>query len=326
MRNPTTNSRIMAKSQRTSNILMIRPAAFRMNEETAGNNYYQKVLDNLSSEEVSEKAIEEFDNMVENLRSEGVNVHVFDDLPETDTPDCLFPNNWISFHDDGRVGLYPMFAPNRREERRDDIIVDLKHSFGFETEEIVDFTEFEDHDVFLEGTGSIVLDRVNKTAYAALSPRTDRNAFEQFCEAFDYTGVVFESLQTTSDGSREQIYHTNVMMCVGTGWAVVCLDSVDNAEDKQILEDSLQESGLEIIALTEDQISRFAGNMLEVASDNDDVARIVMSKSAYEALTETQKETLSQYGKLVSANLDVIEACGGGSARCMMAEIHLPKC
>ena len=326
MCNTTSNQRIMAPSQRTSNILMIRPAAFRMNEETAGNNFYQKVIDNLNAEEVSEKAMEEFDNMVENLRSEGVNIYVFDDLADTDTPDCLFPNNWISFHHDGKIGLYPMFAPNRRAERRDDIIVDLKHSFGFETVEIVDFTEFEEHDVFLEGTGSIVLDRINKTAYAAISPRTDRNAFEQFCEAFDYTGVVFESLQTTSDGSREQIYHTNVMMCVGTGWAVICLDSVDDEEDKQILTDSLKEDGLEIITLSEDQISRFAGNMLEVASENDDTARIVMSKSAYDALTDDQKSTLSKYGKIVPTTLDVIEACGGGSARCIMAEIHLPKC
>lgn len=305
---------------------MIRPAAFRMNEETAENNYYQKVLDNLSSEEVSEKAIEEFDNMVETLKDEGVNVHVFEDLSDTDTPDCLFPNNWISFHDDGRIGLYPMYAPNRRQERRDDIIVDLKHSFGFETSEIIDFTEFEEHNVFLEGTGSIVIDRINSTAYAAISPRTDRNAFEQFCEAFDYTGVVFESLQTTNEGLREQIYHTNVMMCIGTGWAVVCLDSVDNEEDKDILTQALKDDGIEIIALSEDQIARFAGNMLEVASDNDDTARIVMSKSAFDALTEDQKSQLSNYGKLTPVTLDVIEACGGGSARCMMAEIHLPKC
>ena len=312
-------------SQSTSNILMIRPAAFRMNEETAGNNYYQKVLDDLSPEEVMDRAIEEFDNMVETLRSEGVNVIVVEDNPDTDTPDCLFPNNWISFHSDARVGLYPMFAPNRREERREDVMIDLQHIHDFKIDEVVDFTEFEEHNVFLEGTGSIVLDRVNGKAYAAISPRTDRVAFEQFCDAMSFDGVVFESNQTVGD-KREQIYHTNVMMCVGTGWATVCLDSVDHPEDKQLLRSALEGDGLEVVELSEDQISRFAGNMLEVASETDDTSRIVMSKSAFDALTEDQKSTLGNYGKLVPVALDVIEACGGGSARCMMAEIHLPKC
>ena len=314
--------------QRTHNILMIRPAAFRMNEETAGNNYYQKVLDNLSSEEVMDKAIEEFDAMVETLRSEGVNVIVFEDNPDTDTPDCLFPNNWISFHTSGstgRVGLYPMFAPNRREERREDVIVDLQHIHNFQIDEVVDFTEFEDHNVFLEGTGSIVLDRNNRKAYAAISPRTDRVAFEHFCETLDHEGVVFESMQTVGD-KREQIYHTNVMMCVGSSFATVCLDSVDHPEDKALLKESLESDGLEVITLTEDQIAHFAGNMLEVASKDDDIARIVMSKSAFNALTEDDRAALSKHGKLVPVSLDVIEACGGGSARCMMAEIHLPTC
>jgi hypothetical protein len=304
---------------------MVRPAAFRMNEETAGNNYYQKVLDNLSPEEVMDKAIEEFDNMVETLRSEGVNVIVFEDHPETDTPDALFPNNWISFHDDSRVGLYPMFAENRREERREDIIHDLTSVHGFIIDEVVDFTEFEEHDIFLEGTGSIVLDRNNNKAYAALSPRTDRNAFAQFCETMNLEGVAFESLQSVGD-SREQIYHTNVMMCIGTGWATVCLDSIDHPEDKSLVKDSLESDGVKVITLSEGQISRFAGNMLEVASTLDDTARIVMSASAFDALTEDQKTTLSSFGKLIPIPLDVIEACGGGSARCMMAEIHLPKC
>ena len=312
-------------SQRTSNILMIRPSAFRTNEETASNNYYQKVLDNLTPEDVMEKAILEFDNMVETIADEGVNVIVFEDNPETDTPDCLFPNNWISFHSDARVGLYPMFAPNRRSERRDDVLVDLSHVHNFQIDEVVDFTEFEDHNVFLEGTGSIVLDRINKKAYAALSPRTDKLAFEQFCQTLNYDGIVFESMQSVGN-SREQIYHTNVMMCVGTGWATVCLDSLDNPDDAELLRNSLEEDGLKIITLSEGQIAHFAGNMLEVGSTKDDIARIVMSKSAFEALSSDQIATLEKYGKLVPVNLDVIESCGGGSARCMMAEIHLPKC
>tara|TARA_B100000780_G_scaffold73414_1_gene49273 strand:- start:2361 stop:3305 length:945 start_codon:yes stop_codon:yes gene_type:complete len=310
--------------QNTQNILMIRPSAFRMNEETAGNNFYQKTLQGSSAEEVIDLALEEFDNMVDTLRLEGVNVYVVEDLPETDTPDALFPNNWISFHFDGKIGLYPMFAKNRRMERREDILIDLEHKEGFQVKEIIDFTEFEDHNVFLEGTGSIVIDHKNRKAYAAISPRTDRAAFGQFCEAFDYDGVVFESLQNVGD-QRKQIYHTNVMMCIGSGWATVCLDSVDHPEDRELLESSLINDGLKIVTLSEEQISRFAGNMLEVASTHDETPRIVMSKSAYEALDATQLDTLSHFGKVISIPLDVIEACGGGSARCMMAEIHLPK-
>ena len=301
---------------------MVRPSAFRMNEETADNNYYQKVLDNLSPEGVIDSALEEFDNMVEILTAEGVNVIVVEDDPDTDTPDAIFPNNWISFHSDGRVALYPMFAPNRRTERREDIILDLQHNHGFEVKEIVDFTEFEEHNTFLEGTGSIVLDRANHKAYAAISPRTDKVAFAQFCEAFNYDGIVFDSLQSV-DNKRESIYHTNVMMCVGTGWATVCLESLDHEEDVSLVRESLEENNIEIIPLSEDQISHFAGNMLEVASTNDDEARIVMSTSALKALNPDQIQKLSSYGKIVSIPLDVIEACGGGSARCMMAEIHL---
>ena len=310
-------------NQRTTNILMVRPSAFRMNEETSGNNHYQKVLDNLSPEDVIDSALEEFDNMVDILISEGINVIVIEDDPDTDTPDALFPNNWISFHSAGRVALYPMFAPNRRPERREDIILDLQHNHGFDVTEIVDFTEFEEHNTFLEGTGSIVLDRANHKAYAAISLRTDKVAFAQFCEAFNYDGIVFDSRQTVND-KRESIYHTNVMMCVGTGWATVCLDSLDHEDDVSLVRESLEENNIEIIPLSEDQISHFAGNMLEVASTNDDEARIVMSASALKALTPDQIKKLSSYGKIVAITLDVIEACGGGSARCMMAEIHLP--
>ena len=311
------------KSQRTANILMIRPSAFRMNEETAGNNYYQRVLDDLSPETVNDLALEEFDNMVDVLKAEGVNVIVVNDNPDTDTPDSIFPNNWVSFHSDGRVGLYPMHAKNRRTERREDILLDLDHNLGFTISEIVDFTEFEEHSVFLEGTGSIILDRIHNKAYAAVSPRTDRIAFEQFCETFDLDGILFESLQTVA-GKRQAIYHTNVMMCIGTGWATVCLDSIDHIEDKKLVTDSLSEDGIEIISLSEDQISHFAGNMLEVASTLDNTPRIIMSISAHQALNDSQIESLSKYGKIISIPLDVIEACGGGSARCMMAEIHLP--
>jgi hypothetical protein len=215
-----------------------------------------------------------------------------------------------------------MFAPNRRQERREDILHDLVHAHGFAMEEIVDFTEFESHDAFLEGTGSMVLDRIHGKAYAALSPRTDRDAFEQWCEAMDLVGVVFEAFQSVGD-ARKVIYHTNVMMAIGTGWAAVCLDCVDHPEDRKLLEETLSEDGLTVVLLTENQINHFAGNMLEVQTTQDETL-IVMSQAAFEVLTPAQRETLGQFGTLVHNDLNTIETCGGGSARCMMAEVHLP--
>ena len=306
-------------AQSTCHILMVRPATFRKNEETAGNNHYQQ---DAQIDDVHQAALDEFDGMVNDLRERGVHVMVVEDDPSTDTPDALFPNNWVSFHADGRVGLYPMFAPNRRLERREDILHDLVHVHGFDMDEIVDFTEFEGHDAFLEGTGSMVLDRVHGKAYAALSPRTDRDAFAHWCESMDLEGVIFEANQTVGE-ARKPIYHTNVMMAVGTGWAAVCLDSIDHQEDRALVLESLQEDGLTVVDLTEDQINRFAGNMLEVATDQGDKL-IVMSSRAHDALTDDQLTTLGKFGTLVHNDLHHIETCGGGSARCMMAEVHLP--
>ena len=307
-------------AQSTCHILMVRPATFRKNEETAGNNHYQQ---DAQIDDVHQAALDEFDGMVDDLRERGVNVMVVEDDPTTDTPDALFPNNWVSFHADGRVGLYPMFAPNRRLERREDILHDLVHVHGFDMDEIVDFTEFEDHDAFLEGTGSMVLDRMHGKAYAALSPRTDGDAFAHWCESMDLEGVIFEANQTVGD-ARMPIYHTNVMMAVGTGWAAVCLDAIDHPDDRALVLDSLQDDGLTVVDLSEDQINRFAGNMLEVATDQGDQL-IVMSSRAYHALTDDQRATLEKFGTLVHNDLHHIETCGGGSARCMMAEVHLPR-
>ena len=307
-------------AQSTCHILMVRPATFRKNEETAGNNHYQK---DAQIDDVHQAALDEFDGMVDDLRGRGVNVMVVEDDPTTDTPDALFPNNWVSFHADGRVGLYPMFAPNRRLERREDILHDLVHVNGFDMDEIVDFTEFEGHGAFLEGTGSMVLDRMHGKAYAALSPRTDRDAFAHWCESMDLEGVVFEANQTV-EGARMPIYHTNVMMAVGTGWAAVCLDAIDHPDDRALVMESLEDDGLTIVDLAEDQINRFAGNMLEVATDQGDKL-IVMSSRAHDALTDDQRDTLGNFGTLVHNDLHHIETCGGGSARCMMAEVHLPR-
>lgn len=308
--------------QTTNSILMIRPVAFRMNEQTAVNNYYQTVLDNLLPATVNAKAQQEFDAFVEKLRSVGVHVIVVDDTLNPDTPDSIFPNNWISFHENADVVLYPMFAENRRKERREEIL-DVLEDTGFKIENIVDYTEAEEDGFFLEGTGSIVLDRANAKAYCALSPRADEELFIEFCEDFDMHPVIFEAFQTVN-GERKQIYHTNVMMCIGETFAVICSDCIDDKKERKMVLDFLKSDGKEIILITEKQVNNFAGNMLEIRGSNDK-RYVVMSDSAYQILTPKQKEQLENHAEILSSSLDTIEACGGGSARCMMAEIFLPK-
>ena len=308
--------------QTTNSILMIRPVAFRMNEQTAVNNYYQKVLDGLTPENVNAKAQEEFDTFVQKLKIVGIDVTVVDDTKTPDTPDSIFPNNWISFHENGDVALYPMYAENRRAERREDIL-DLLEEKGFKLNDIVDYTSAEEDDIFLEGTGSLLLDRANGKAYCALSPRAEEELMIEFCEDFDMGPVIFEAYQTV-DGERKLIYHTNVMMCLGETFVVICADCIDDkSERKQVLQ-SLKEDGKEIILITEEQVNNFAGNMLQLKG-TDDKSYLVMSKSAHESLTADQIEKLEKHATILSSSLDTIEACGGGSARCMMAEIFLPK-
>lgn len=301
---------------------MIRPQSFRKNEETATNNLYQQSLEGVGADELIRRAQEEFDSLSEALGQAGVNVYVFEEQAPYETPDALFPNNWISTHDNGNIGLYPMYAANRRTERREDIIVQLEHEGDFSIQNIIDFTEFEAHDRFLEGTGSMVLDRVHRKAYAAISPRTDETALLHFCEEFDYEPVAFSALQT-AQGNRLPIYHTNVMMSIGSGFCAICLDSIDDPEEREAIENELKADGLEVIALTEEQIEQFAGNMLELQGSNGPI--IAMSSSAHNALDVAQIDALKQFGTIVHADLTTIETCGGGSARCMIAEIHLPK-
>lgn len=312
----------MKKNQTTNAILMIRPVAFRMNEQTAINNYYQRVLDSLTPSDVNKKAQDEFDAFVQKLRSVGVEVLVVEDTLEPDTPDSIFPNNWISFHQTGDVILYPMFAENRRAERREDII-DYVEQQGFVIDGGVDYTMAESADIFLEGTGSIILDRANEKAYCALSPRADEELFIEYCEDQDLAPIIFHAYQTVN-GERKLIYHTNVMMCIGEKFAVLCADSIDDKAERKLVVESLKEDGKEIIYITEDQVNNFAGNMLEVRG-KDDKSYLVMSQSAFQSLTQQQIKAIEQYSEILSANLDVIEACGGGSARCMMAEIFLPR-
>jgi len=301
---------------------MIRPVAFRMNEQTAVNNYYQKVLDSLSKEEVNAKAQQEFDAMVHKLRMVGVNVLVVDDTLNPDTPDSIFPNNWISFHENGDVVLYPMFAENRRGERREDIL-DVLEDHGFVINEIMDYTSAEEDGFYLEGTGSIILDRENSKAYCALSSRADEELFIEFCEDFEFYPVIFEAFQTVN-AERKLIYHTNVMMCVGETFAVICAESIDDKKERKMVLDSLRGDEKEVILITEAQVNNFAGNMLELKG-TDDRRYLVMSSSAYQSLTKKQIAQLEEHVTILSSNLDTIEACGGGSARCMMAELFLPQ-
>ena len=301
---------------------MIRPVAFRMNEQTAVNNYYQKVLDNLLPATVNAKAQEEFDTFVKKLKSVGINVIVVEDTLQPDTPDSVFPNNWISFHENGDVVLYPMFAENRRPERREDILDTLEEN-GFVINEIMDYTSAEEDGFYLEGTGSIVLDRENGKAYCALSPRADEELFIEFCEDFEFSPIVFEAFQTV-DGERKLIYHTNVMMCIGDTFAVICAESIDDKKERKMVLESLRGDDKEIILITEAQVNNFAGNMLEVQGA-DERRYLVMSNSAYQSLTKKQIAQIEEHVTILSSSLDTIEACGGGSARCMMAEIFLPR-
>ena len=308
--------------QITNNILMIRPVSFRMNEETAVNNFYQRELQDLSAAEIQQKALAEFDGFVHKLRAVGVNVIVIEDTKTPDTPDSIFPNNWISFHQDGTVALYPMFAKNRRLERREDIL-DIIEENGFEIKNIVDYSSAEEENIFLEGTGSLLLDRVNRKAYCALSPRANEDLFIEFCEDFEYMPVMFHAYQWVKN-KRELIYHTNVMMALTEYCVVVCLDAIDDKKERKNLLKQLKEDSKEIINISQEQINNFAGNMLQVIG-KDDMRYTIMSEAAYQCLSKDQIVRIEEYSSILSSKLDTIEACGGGSARCMMAEVFLDK-
>jgi hypothetical protein len=292
-----------------------------MNEETAVNNYFQEEL-KLKNDQINAKAQKEFDDFVLKLRAAGVTVIVENDSVLLDAPDSIFPNNWVSFHENGNVGLYPMFAENRRRERREEIFIRLEKE-GFKINNIIDYTSAEDESVFLEGTGSLLLDRVNSKAYCALSVRADEDLFIEFCEDFEYTPVVFTANQTV-DGKRLPIYHTNVMMCLGELFSVICLDAIDDKKERKNVVKNLKQDGKVIIEISELQMHQFAGNMLQVKGENDQLY-LVMSEAARQSLTPKQVADIERFCPILSSSLDTIETCGGGSARCMMAEVFLPK-
>ncbi len=307
--------------QVTNSILMIRPVSFRMNEQTAVNNYFQENVEG-SGVSINSKAQSEFDKFVNVLRAKGVQVVVVDDTKEPDTPDSIFPNNWVSFHSDGTVGLYPMFAENRRNERREDILEQLE-SEGFLIENVMDYTSAEEQEIYLEGTGSLLIDRVNKIVYCALSVRADEELIIEFCEDFDCMPVIFTANQTVED-KRLPIYHTNVMMCLAENFAVICLDTIDDKKEKKNVVHHLKESGKEIIPISESQMHHFAGNMLQVLGA-DEKRYLVMSSQAFDSLKASQISAIEKHCEILHSSIETIETCGGGSARCMMAEVFLPK-
>jgi len=303
--------------QSTNTVLMVRPVAFAKNEQTAKSNHFQQSMV-LSPKVIQEKALAEFDSFVEQLTKVGVKVLVIKDTMNPQTPDSIFPNNWISFHDGGIVAVYPMEAANRRKERREDVITFVESQTGVEINDVVDYTSAEEEEIYLEGTGSVILDRVQKIAYCAESSRSDEELFIEFCEDFDYDPVLFKANQTV-DGKRKPIYHTNVMLCVGSDFAVICLDSIDDKKEKKNVIQHLKKSGKEVIAITEVQMHSFAGNMLELQGESGAV--LVMSKQANESLTKEQLFKLEKHATILAIDLKTIETLGGGSARCMLAEI-----
>jgi hypothetical protein len=291
--------------QTTSNLLMIKPVRFDFNAETAVNNSFQQAS---ADQQVSEKAAAEFDRFVSVLSNAGVQVTVVEDTPEPHTPDSVFPNNWISFHDDGTIFLYPMFAVNRRLAEK------------FRVANTIDLSAYEQQQVFLEGTGSMVLDRENKISYACLSPRTDIQVLHDWCNKAGFRPVAFTSV----DSKGDPIYHTNVMMCIADQFAVICLDSIPDETEKRTVIETLKDTKKEIIEISFDQMNRFAGNMLQVQNTNGD-RFLVMSSQAYNSLTAEQIKRIEHYNPILHSDITTIETNGGGSARCMMAEVFLAE-
>jgi len=301
--------------QTTANLLMIKPVAFGLNSQTLESNTFQN--QQASQVNVQQNAAKEFDDFVEILRSHKINVLVIEDTLIPNTPDSIFPNNWISFHEDGTIFLYPMQAENRRLERRTDLITEIKKQF--KVSKIEDLSVLEKEGVYLEGTGSLVLDRDHQLAYACLSIRTQEKALEEFSKRSGYKVIKFHAFDQTGIA----IYHTNVMMCVAEKFVVICLDSISNQNEKTALIAAIKQTNKEIIPITLAQMNQFAGNMLAV-KNTENQSFLLMSKSAYQALTEEQIESISKYSPIIYSSLNTIEENGGGSARCMMAEIHLP--
>ncbi|RWZ90855.1 MAG: amidinotransferase [Hydrotalea sp. AMD] len=300
--------------QNTSHLLMIRPVKFSFNEQTAVNNAFQQ---NDTNNNVAEMAAREFDAFAQKLQANGVDVTIVEDTPEPYTPDSIFPNNWISFHEDGNIILYPMFAVNRRAERKPHVLKAIEKKFRIQNK--IDLTALEANHQFLEGTGSMVLDRDHKIAYACLSPRTHMSALNNFAEKTGFTTVAFHA----NDRNGLPIYHTNVMMCVADQFVVVCMESITDENEKKLVRDAIHKTDKSIILISFHQMEHFAGNMLQVQNNRGEKL-LIMSTQAYESLTADQIKILENYNRIIHSSLNTIETNGGGSARCMLAEVFLP--
>ena len=294
-------------------ILMVRPFQFYFNQQTAANNFFQS---NINIENANELAIAEFDAMVEKLRAHQIKVNVVQDTKDPSTPDSIFPNNWVSTHTNGTLCLYPMYAENRRAERKSSVIEFLQSNYKIEN--TLDLTDLEKEGIFLEGTGSMVLDHQNKIAYGCLSERLDKNAFNEWCDKMQFKPIAFKAV----DDKAQPIYHTNVLMCMANQFVVICLDSIPNEQERQMLLDSFARTNKEVIEISQDQLNHFAGNMLQVF-DITEKPHLIMSEQAYKSLHTAQLKSLEKYNPLLPISIPTIEALGGGSTRCMMAEIYL---
>ncbi len=305
--------------QTANTVLMVEPIAFGYNSQTAQNNYFQVEQ---KEADIQEKALQEFNNFVEKLRAKGIQVITVKDTLEPHSPDSIFPNNWVSFHEDGTVALYPMFAPNRRVERREDILDTIRNE-GFKINKVEDLSSSEKDDLFLEGTGSMIFDHDYKIAYGSVSLRLDEQLFRNFCDKLGYTPIVFHSFHNVGN-QRLPIYHTNVMMCVAEQFVVICLDCIDNELEREKVQEVIKSTEKEVIEISEEQLHQFAGNMLQVQNE-EGTPFLVMSETAYQSLTQEQIQKIESYCEIIYADLNTIEVNGGGSARCMLAEIFLPK-
>ncbi len=308
-------SHCLMPTQSTNAVVMIRPDRFYPNPETALDNAFQKTASQ-PNEDIANEAQAEFDHAVTLLTAAGIMVHVFQDTPAPSKPDAVFPNNWFSTHHDGRIALYPMFTPSRRAERRLDLIEQLRATYRIA--EVIDYSDFEKRGLFLEGTGSLVLDHIHRLAYVSLSRRADLEPLEKFCDDFDYEPVTFQS--RGNDGRR--IYHTNVMMCLGTEFALVGLDLIPDREERRALGERLEATGKTIIELDSEQIENFAGNALELQNDRGKI--LILSQRALRHLRDAQRASIERYAEILPLDLPTIELAGG-SARCMLATIHLPS-
>jgi hypothetical protein len=305
--------------QSAGSVLMVRPARFACNPQTAASNAFQHLPTPLAGNDLQAAALQEFDGLATALDRAGVEVLIAPDSDQPAKPDAIFPNNWVSFHRDGTVALYPMLAPNRRWERRDEILEQVVRKGGFRVSRTVDLTHREAEDKFLEGTGSVVLDRAHRMAYACSSPRTDLDVLGEFAQLLDYDLLTFDA----ADGSGRAIYHTNVLMAIGAGFAVVCGDSIANSAHRTAVFSKLRATGHDIVDITLEQMAQFAANVLELASPA--AKLIALSTTALESLNRTQRTILESHADLVPVSIPTIERVGGGGVRCMLAEIHLPK-